>query len=414
MSNEHHKRDSWEHFLLRAARDISLSARQYQTIDDRYSQLQKILAAADDPLLTGAHIFVQGSIRLKTTIKPIDNAPEDLDTIDADAIVWLPNAAGAEASRVLEAIMTRFQEGSRVHAEIKPLRRGIRIVYADQNPGFHIDVTPARAIDGNDENKGQGMLEVPDRETGWKASSPIPYSDWLDTASTKKIALNSYAALTKGQTVLDEASQDPLPDYQEYLDQDPLRATIKLLKRHRDEWAIRTNNAKNRPISAVITTLATHAYLKVVEESASNPLRPLDAILAIVSKMPTYIEYIGRNYRICNPEDDGENFAEKWNRPLEGQHYYQAFRDWHSNACEAVAVGLASYSSAEFEKAVKENFGISSSFISTINNEIPPNWTMPGRPEGTTRNAASLGALIGGTTSSSKSQASIKPVERLG
>lgn len=75
----------------------------------------------------------------------------------------------------MAVIEQRFQEGSRVQQAIQPLRCGIRIVYADEAPGFHIDVTPAREA-GNAQDNGEGMLEVPDRHTGWKASSPIPYS----------------------------------------------------------------------------------------------------------------------------------------------------------------------------------------------------------------------------------------------
>lgn len=415
MSNEQTKRGSWEHFLLHAAREISLSEAQYEKISDRYSQLQKILNASSDPLLAGAHIFPQGSMRLKTTIKPVSGAPEDLDTIDADAIIWLPHAQGAGAQAILEAIEERFRAGSRVQEEIKPLRRGIRIVYADENPGFHIDVTPARAINGNSQGNGEGKLEVPDRETGWKASSPIPYSNWLQVASTQTISFEEHLAVAKSQRAFDAATQDPLPQYEEYLDQDPLRATIKLLKRHRDEWAIRTKNESFRPISAVITTLATHAYLDVAKESQSRPLRPLDAILEIVRRMPDHVKHRGNECLVCNPADNGENFAEKWNRPSEGHRYRRAFQDWHSNASVSVSMGLESFESAEaFAKAVQENFGIGPAFISAVNGEIPSNWTMPGRPDGTTRNSASMGALFGGVSGTANSQEDVKPVGRLG
>lgn len=415
MNKNHTKRDSWEYFLLRAAREISLSESQYEKIGDRYSQLQNILSASDDPLLSGAHIFVQGSMRLKTTIKPILGAPKDLDTIDADAIVWLPNAKNASASEVLEAIELRFQDGSRVHEEINQLRRGVRIVYADQNPSFHIDVTPARAINGNDREHGEGKLEVPDRETGWKASSPILYSNWLDAASKKQISLEQYELLAKREGAFDAATQAPLPDYNAYVQQDPLRATIKLLKRHRDEWAIRTKNKQNRPISAIITTLATHAYLEVANESMLKPLRPLDAIIAIVERMQKYVNHARGYYEICNPADNSENFAEKWNRPNEGRFYRNAFLDWHESAIQSVSIGLGSYVSAEsFAKAIEENFGMNPAFIASVNTDIPANWTLPGRAEGTTRNTATLGALFGISSITSKSQASVKPVERLG
>jgi hypothetical protein len=415
MSDEQTKRGSWEHFLLRAARDISLSEPQYEKINDRYSQLQKILNASDNPLLAEAHICVQGSMRLKTTIKPVSGAPEDLDTIDADAIIWLPHAQGAGAQEVLDAIEERFSAGSRVQEEIKPLRRGIRIVYSDENPGFHIDVTPARAIHGNAKGNGEGKLEVPDRDIGWKASSPIPYSNWLQVASTQTISLEERLIVAKSHRTFDNATQDPLPHYEEYLDQDPLRATIKLLKRHRDEWAIRTKNKNYRPISAVITTLATHAYLDVAKDSKSKPLRPLEAILEIVRRIPDHVQYRGNECLICNPTDSGENFAEKWNRPSEGYRYRQAFQDWHSNASVSVSLGLESFESAEaFAKAVKENFGVGPALISAVNSEIPSNWTMPGRPEGITRNTTSMASLFGGVSGTANSQEDTKPVGRLG
>jgi hypothetical protein len=413
MSNEQTKRGSWEHFLLRAAKEISLSEAQYEKINDRYSQLEKTLNASDNPLLAEAHIFVQGSMRLKTTIKPVSGAPEDLDTIDADAIIWLPHTQAAGAREVLDAIEERFKAGSRVQGEIKQLRRGIRIVYADENPGFHIDVTPARAISGNSQGNGEGKLEVPDRETGWKASSPIPYSNWLQVASKQTISLENLV-VARSERAYDAATQAPLPEYDEYLDQDPLRATIKLLKRHRDEWAIRTKKASHRPISAVITTLATHAYLDVAKESQSTPVRPLDAILEIVRRMPNHIKRLGNECFVCNPSDNGENFAEKWNRPSEGHLYRRAFQEWHESAGASVSMGLESMSAESFAEEVKTNFGMGPAFIAAVNNEIPPHWTMPGRPDGTTRNATLMGTMFGGVSGTARSQEDVKPVGRLG
>ncbi|ENZ2688593.1 nucleotidyltransferase [Salmonella enterica] len=413
-TNEQTKRNSWEYFLLRAARKISLTESQYDKINGRYEQLEKILSSSNDPVLAEAHIFPQGSMRLKTTINPISGAPDDLGTVDADAIVWLPHARGVAADVVLKAIEQRFQEGSRVQEEIQQLRRGVRIVYADQSPGFHIDVTPARACDWNDQSNGQGMLEVPDRHLGWKASSPIPYADWLHDASNQEVILESLTIRKSNTFAADSATLAPLPDYEDYRQDDPLRAAIKLLKRHRDEWAIRTENEKYRPISAVITTLATHAWLAVVNKSRQQPFTPLEAIIEIVRLMPQFIELSGQEYQVCNPQDSGENFAEKWNRD-DGHSYRYAFQEWHKDALHAVHLGLQSYSSIEsFAEAINESFGIGRTFIDEVNAEIPANWTMPGRAEGVTRNAASMGALFGSTVGSDQSQANVKPVGRLG
>ncbi|MFM4810449.1 nucleotidyltransferase family protein [Aeromonas hydrophila] len=117
---------------------------------------------------------MQGSIRFHTTIKPVPDAPGEINTVDADAVVWLPHAQGASADEVLAVIEQRFREGSGVQQAVQPLRRGIRIVHANEAPGFHIDVTPARAKAGNAQDNGEIMLELPDRHTGGKHAAPFP------------------------------------------------------------------------------------------------------------------------------------------------------------------------------------------------------------------------------------------------
>ena len=252
--------ESWELMLLRATHAMSLTRTQYELIESRYGTLQKTLAVATNPLLADAHIFVQGSIGLRTAIKPSPRAKGAMATVDADAVVWLPNAAGADADDVLEELEARFEEARRVDEPIDQLRRGIRIIYADEDPGFHIDITPARCAPGNRQALGVGALQVPDRVEGWKASSPRPYSSWLEETAALRISLRGLKELGAQRVVLAEASQDPLPQYDDYIDGNPLRAAIKLLKRHRDEWAISHRREDVRPISAVITTLTALSY----------------------------------------------------------------------------------------------------------------------------------------------------------
>lgn len=405
--------DSWELLLFRTAKKISLSEPQYNLISDRYETLQGIISSSSNEILKDAHIFVQGSIRLKTALKPAPQAVEELATIDADAIIWLPNAKDSDSNSVLRAIEECFSNGVRVEKPIQQLRRGIRIIYSDEQPGFHIDVTPARNILGSVEINGEGSLQVPDREHGWKASSPIPYSSWLESVAACEINLTGRMALSSRMT--EAASQDPIPDYKEYIDDNPLRAAIKLLKRHRDEWAIRTKNISFRPISAIITTLAANAYIKVVLESRTSPLRPVEAILKIVELMPFQIELTGSRYSILNPKDSGENFAEKWNLPDKGAKYVEAFRSWHSDAQNAIKLGFQDFGSNEaFRNAMNESFGVPIPFIESAVRDLPNNWTLPGRAAGTTANTVRLNSLIGGTASMGVPQSGIRPVDRLG
>jgi hypothetical protein len=76
----------------------------------------------------------------------------------------------------------------------------------------------------------------------------------------------------------------------------------------------------DKPISIIITTLAAKAY------NGEDNL--YDALLRIVSQMPTFIEeriVNGRRVKfIPNPVDNAENFADKWvNEPRKEEMFYK-------------------------------------------------------------------------------------------
>lgn len=405
---------SWEHVLFRAADEISLSKALYEKINDRYNTIQTVLRSADSPLLKEAHVFPQGSIRFRTAIMP-DGESDELNTVDADAVVWLEYAGAASAEEVLRAIEERFTDGTRVEAPIEPLRRGIRIIYADENPGFHIDVTPARNTVGNDEDCGLGWLVVPDRQAkNWKASAPIDYCSWLENVAELSLPVEKSLSFTEARAE-DGISQENLPSYEDYADRNVLRAAIKLLKRNRDKWADDNPDlCDDRPISAVITTLAGRAYEEIANDPNKRFLRPIDALLAVVKAMPLYIQGHQGNWTVPNPAHPDENFAEKWNRPG-GEKCRKAFDDWHSQAVTAFNLGLQEQASAEsFRQGVSKAFGVGKTFVKDAVDELPGNWSLPGQAKGVTRSSLLLSALSGAAVAGQESQAGIHPVNRLG
>jgi len=407
----------WEATLFQAAHAISLPESLYTTISDRYSTLEGILQAAGDPLLRRVHVFPQGSIRLRTAIKPAPGAEGELATVDADAVVWLEHIDGVQSDAVLSAIEKRFADGCRVEAPIKQLRRGIRIVYADENPGFHIDVTPGRNVASNQQKEGHGALHVPDRHEGWKASSPIAYCDWLHDVASLSLPVVAMDALNFREAVVAKATQEDMPAYGEYIDANVLRAGIKLLKRHRDMWAIRNRALRDyRPISAVLTTLAGRAYEKMARgSSVMRALRPLDAMLELIELMPDFIEGAAGRWAVFNPVDRGENFAEKWNRLGEGERYREAFFQWHTDAKASFRLGLREVGSVEsFKEGMAKSFGTSKTLVEQVLKDFPANWSIPGLAPGTTRASLALGALSGSAVASNVSQSHIRPPERLG
>ncbi len=406
---------SWELTLFQAADKISLSPALYDTINKRYNTLQEILRASDDPILKNVHVFHQGSIRLRTAIKPHGRSGE-LGTVDADAVVWLENAGNASAEEVLRAIERRFKEGVRVDAPVEPLRRGIRIVYADENPGFHIDVTPARNTAFNPNTLGHGRLVVPDRDLkDWKASAPIDYCTWLEKVAEMSLPISERVVLSEEALVYDEVSQEEMPSYASYVDGNVLRAAIKLLKRNRDTWADENpDQCDYRPISALITTLAGLSYEHIAQDRSFHFRRPLDALLAVVRTMPDFIDGSPGRWEVLNPADREENFAEKWNRP-DGQKYRDAFLGWHKHALGSFQIGLNEQVSMEhYQEEVSRAFGVEKSFLDDVTGGMPKNWDLPGRADGTTRSSLALSALSGPSVAGHRKQSDLDPVDRLG
>lgn len=415
VERENPRSRGWEHTLFQAADKISLSPALYDTINKRYNTLQEILRASDDPILRNVHVFHQGSIRLRTAIKPHGRSGE-LGTVDADAVVWLENAGNASAEDVLSAIERRFKDGVRVEAPVQPLRRGIRIVYADENPGFHIDVTPAQNTAFNPSALGHGRLLVPDRHLqAWKASSPIDYCTWLEKVAAMSLPISERMVLSEEALAYDDVSQEEMPSYAAYSDGNVLRAAIKLLKRNRDTWADENpDQCDYRPISALITTLAGLSYEHIAQDRSFHFRRPLDALLAVVRKMPDFIDGSPGRWEVRNPTDQEENFAEKWNRP-DGRKYRDAFLGWHEHALNSFQIGLHEQVSMEhYQEEVSRAFGVEKSFLDDVTGGMPSNWELPGRADGFTRSSLALSALSGPSVAGRGTQYDLDPVDRLG
>ena len=105
-----------------------------------------------------------------------------------------------------------------------------------------------------------------------------------------------------------------------------LQRSIQLLKRHRDIFYYRAQKEELRPISAIITTLAT----QIAQSSPSTELDQLlpyiinglnDYALLLQGHKPTtrvfseeraYIQKENQKWRILNPVNPDDNYADTW------------------------------------------------------------------------------------------------------
>lgn len=344
--------ETWEELLLKIIDRASLTKAQYEKIEARYQELGRIIDTSSDPILQGAIISPQGSFLTRTVIRSPNGE------IDADAIAWLPNAPTDKPMTVLDTVHREVSERTRTQRKVELKKRCIRVQYADENPTFHIDLTPARNAENNQAKDGSGQLVVPDRPTrGWKNSYPKGFAAWLDAIANMRIdVLFEARALAKAEGVED------LPSHEEITAFDPLRGAIKLMKVHRDLYFDGGEVVSDmKPISVLLTTLAGKAYQRVVAESKGKSMTPLAALRRIIELMPYCFDKTpsnGGRWMLRNPVDNGivpENFAERWN---EKPHLAQAFADLHTDLIDAVDLGLVNFPEMdEFEGELTKAFG---------------------------------------------------------
>jgi hypothetical protein len=295
---------------------LDITDTQFKKAKDRYEAVGQWLVDGEYCLvgkqicLKDGDIYPQGSLKLETAVKPL--AQEEFDV---DLVFFTPNVStnDIEPSELNRLLGDRLRLHSKYKDMMEPLKRGWRITYADE---FHLDITPS--INNHTEPHNASEL-VPDRKIqNWKPSNPKEYADWFDDAakvipsfSLRKIALESKATT--------------ITDFPENTRKKPLlKRYVQLMKRHRD---VMFKDKEQKPISIIITTLATHAYAYCVRNFTYD--NEFDLLTDTLKHMPTFIEGDEGNYRVMNPKTTYENFAERWNEvPLKKK----TFDKWHEGA----------------------------------------------------------------------------------
>lgn len=250
-------------------------------------------------------IYPQGSFALGTAILPLEDCE-----LDVDAVCLLETTKdNVTQAQLKELVGKRLKENVTYGKMIDPKNGGRRcwtLKYAHSRK-FHIDILPAIPCDTINFNNKIFMKEVKktaiyitDKKNkdfynfsnDWLKSNPQGYVNWfLDEMKNKTKSIRVY------NTCCDEAIED-LPLYRK---KHILQRVIQLLKRHRD---IKFGTDEDKPISIIITTLATKSYTG--EESL------YEALLNISKIMKQHVTIRNGEYWIENPVNSEENFADKW------------------------------------------------------------------------------------------------------
>jgi hypothetical protein len=333
-------------WMVRICHSLELTQTQRQRIETCYHAVGNWLAEGTHYLLKGAAIYPQGSIRLRTTVKPIGQ-----DEFDVDLIIHLPKAyQGISRKVVLQVIKDRLNEHETYKQLLKELKRGFRVNYAGD---YHLDITPA--IDYHTHPPYGHPVLVPDRDEEWKSSNPKGMANIFEEASKRQPRYTAVFRETFDSITMSQV--ESLPDENRL--KTPLQQITQLAKRNRDVWAMSDQGkrlAEYKPISVLLTTLLMHSYTFCTQEKFSYNSE-LDFLLNVIENMPSFITSGADGYHVDNPTVQGENFAEKWNKPGSGQRYAEAFFTWHRDLLSNLNRLAEVYGEDEFQKQLKTLFG---------------------------------------------------------
>ncbi|BCV39492.1 nucleotidyltransferase domain-containing protein [Shewanella algae] len=311
--------------------NLDLTKTQRDRIETAYNAVGNYLASCNHPLLEEAQIYPQGSMRLRTTNRPLSQ-----EEFDVDLILYLPHASFATRDEIVRVVKQHLLDNEVYKDLVEDLPRGLRINYKGD---YHLDITPAKAYDISGL---QGHpLWVVDKQTGFKESNPEGMALGFDRACSM------LPVIRRSHVFLDALTNKSVTELPDQTKKKPLNRITQILKRHRDVWSQLDGNvhADFRPISVIITMLACLAYVEVVN-SGKDYDNEFDLILDVIELMPMHIEGNLDEILITNPTMRPENYAEKWNRVerQEGQKYRTAFYAWHQAAVDTFE-SLASESS---------------------------------------------------------------------
>lgn len=280
-----------EELLARIAQELQLDKTRLERMETAYNSVSDLLKKDNDFFADlEIEVYAQGSKRIGTTVKPINEEDFDLDTVLHIYDVYYKHSP----ENIYKALVKALEKDGYYSTIMEKKTRCIRLNYKSD---FHIDILPACMPNQYDKEN----IYIPEKALmNWSSGNPKGFADWfLNIANSAEMSV-----LRNFSQVLLEAKveAEPLPD-ELYL-KTPLQRSVQLLKRYRD---IYFQNKDYAVSSIVITTLAAKFY-----QRESSIFETIDNIARKINE--NYLEAIksGHKFKVLNPVNSEEDFTDSW------------------------------------------------------------------------------------------------------
>ncbi|MEK4404894.1 nucleotidyltransferase [Sporosarcina sp. FSL K6-6792] len=307
--------------------------------------------------------FSQGSFALGTTIRPIkENEEYDLDMgCKLNIEEYKSSRTQKELKHLVGHELELYRNSVGIEKPLDEKRRCWRLEYKDEI-SFHLDIVPCVPLEGERKAIYESQLfqayryeqsfqqdlvhfaiNITDMENEnystitheWYVSNPQGYVRWFQ----KQMQKSKQQGFFESRNLI-----EPVPKYEQ---KTVLQLCIQLLKRHRDNMF--EENQDSKPISIIITTLASKAY--------DGELNIEVAIINILSKMPQHIH--SQKPRVPNPVKPEEDFADRWaNSEFSHLNLEANFKIWLNQAYLDFKKLLEKEKTEEIRSVLNENFSL--------------------------------------------------------
>jgi hypothetical protein len=310
--------------LEEVGNSLDITKTEYEVVVRSYGAVAEWLAKPDSSLQPyDPQILPQGSFMLGTMVRPVS----DEDDLDIDLVCQLKRKPASWTQYSLKQTVGSQIKANGTYKQMldKEGRRCWTLKYAQER--YHMDILPSFVSEGYSVLLEKAFSNIEQQEVddlairitdntlsnyqtdpnmdNWHKSNPFGYAKWFFEIATRPVEIRKTFSLSE--------SIKPVPSFREQ--KLPLQRIVQLLKRHRD---IMFDGDEDKPISIIITTLATRAYNDAPGIDIAETLKN------IANLLERYIEDRNGAKWVVNPVNSQENFADKWiEHPKRKENFYK-------------------------------------------------------------------------------------------